>query len=40
MSVELAKLLNKLGLNVTYDGDKQKVCIERNRKKAAMKAAK
>lgn len=40
MSVELARLLNKIGLNVTYDGDKQKVCIQIDRKKAAMKAAK
>lgn len=35
MTVKTAELLNKLGLSVIYDGDKQMIFIEKDRKKAA-----
>lgn len=36
MSIKMALLLNKLGLRVTYDGDRQFVKVEIDTKKAAI----
>lgn len=37
MSVKLAALINRLlGLGITYDGDRQRIVIERQIKKAAI----
>ncbi|AEY64814.1 hypothetical protein [Clostridium sp. BNL1100] len=40
MTVKLALLLRKLGLSVSYDGDRKIVLVEKDIKKQLLKAAK